>query len=77
MLSQAALKWAVANRDVACTLVGSRSARKLEANVRAVEHPLSAEMVRRLNTITDPLKEQLSRSFDYYEGPRQRSHALT
>jgi|SRR5919197_281896 aryl-alcohol dehydrogenase-like predicted oxidoreductase len=69
MLFQLALKWAVANRDVACTLVGSRSASKLEANVRAVEHPLSAEMVRRLNTITDPLKEKLGRSFDYYEGP--------
>jgi aryl-alcohol dehydrogenase-like predicted oxidoreductase len=68
-LSELALKWAVANRDVACSLVGSRSPSKLEANVRAVEHPLSAEMVRRLNAITDPLKERLGRSFDYYEGP--------
>jgi aryl-alcohol dehydrogenase-like predicted oxidoreductase len=68
-LSQLALQWAVANRDVACTLVGSRSASKLEANVHALEHPLSAEMVRRLNAITDPLKERLGRSFDYYEGP--------
>jgi aryl-alcohol dehydrogenase-like predicted oxidoreductase len=54
---------------VACSLVGSRSRSKLEANVRAAEHPLSAEMVRRLNAITDPLKERLGRSFDYYEGP--------
>ena len=68
-LSELALKWAVANRDVACNLVGSRSVSKLEANVRAVEHPLSTEMVRRLNAITDPLKERLGRSFDYYEGP--------
>ena len=27
------------------------------------------EMVTRLNAITDPLKERLGRSFDYYEGP--------
>ena len=68
-LSQLALKWAVANREVACSLVGSRSLGKLEANVRAVEQPLSAEMLKRLNAITDPLKERLGRSFDYYEGP--------
>jgi aryl-alcohol dehydrogenase-like predicted oxidoreductase len=64
-----ALKWAVANTDVACTLVGSRSVEKLEANVRAVEQPLAAEVVARLNAITDPLKERLGRSFDYYESP--------
>ena len=68
-LSELALKWAVANRDVACNLVGSRSVGKLDANVRAVEHPLSGEMARRVNAITDPLKERLGRSFDYYEGP--------
>ena len=68
-LSELALKWAVANRDVACNLVGSRSVGKLDANVRAVEHPLAGEMARRLNAITDPLKERLGRSFDYYEGP--------
>jgi aryl-alcohol dehydrogenase-like predicted oxidoreductase len=64
-----ALKWAVANRSVACTLVGSRSVEKLEANVRAVEQPLPAETVARLNAITDPLKARLGRSFDYYENP--------
>jgi aryl-alcohol dehydrogenase-like predicted oxidoreductase len=64
-----ALKWAVANPAVACTLVGSRSVEKVEANVRAVEQALSAELVARLNAITDPLKERLGRSFDYYESP--------
>jgi aryl-alcohol dehydrogenase-like predicted oxidoreductase len=54
---------------VACTLVGSRSVEKLEANVRAVERPLPADLVARLDTITDPLKERLGRSFDYYESP--------
>jgi aryl-alcohol dehydrogenase-like predicted oxidoreductase len=63
------LTWAVANRDLACNLVGSRSVSKLEANVRAVEEPLPAEIVGRLNAMTDPLKERLGRSFDYYESP--------
>jgi len=58
-----------ANPDVACTLVGSRSVEKLEANVRAVEHPLPARIVARLNAITDPLKQRLGPSFDYYESP--------
>jgi myo-inositol catabolism protein IolS len=64
-----ALRWAVANPHVACNLVGSRSVPKLEANVRAVERPLPAEVVARVNGITDPLKERLGRSFDYYESP--------
>jgi aryl-alcohol dehydrogenase-like predicted oxidoreductase len=68
-LPELALKWAVANRDLTCNLVGSRSVAKLEANVRAAEQPLPAEVVGRLNAITDPLKERLGRSFDYYESP--------
>lgn len=69
-LSALALKWAVANPGLACTLVGSRSVEKLEANVRAVEQPLPAEIVARLDAITDPLKERLGPSFDYYESPQ-------
>lgn len=68
-LPELALKWVVANRELSCNLVGSRSVRKLEANVRAVQQPLPAEIFERLNAITDPLKERLGRSFDYYESP--------
>ncbi len=68
-LSDLALAWAVANPAVACTLVGSRSADRLEANVRAVERPLPPEAMARLNAITDPLKQRLGPSFDYYESP--------
>jgi myo-inositol catabolism protein IolS len=68
-LPEVALGWAVANPGVACTLVGSRSPGKLEANVRAVEHPMAPEAVARLGAITDPLKERLGPSFDYYESP--------
>jgi len=68
-LPELALRWAVANPGLACNLVGSRSVDKLEANVRAVEQPLSPEIVARLNAITNPLKDRLGRSFDYYESP--------
>jgi len=68
-LSELALRWAVAQRDVACTLVGSRRVSDLEADVRAVEQPLAPELLVRLNAVTDPLKRRLGRSFDYYESP--------
>jgi aryl-alcohol dehydrogenase-like predicted oxidoreductase len=68
-LAELALRWAVANPGLACNLVGSRSVNELEANVRAVAQPLPADVVARLNAITDPLKERLGRSFDYYESP--------
>jgi len=68
-LPELALKWAVANRDLTCSLVGSRSVDKLELNARAAEQPLPVEVVERLNAITDPLKELLGRSFDFYESP--------
>ncbi len=68
-LADLALAWATANPAVACTLVGSRSADRLEANVRAVERPLPPEAVSRLNAITDELKQRLGPSFDYYESP--------
>jgi aryl-alcohol dehydrogenase-like predicted oxidoreductase len=68
-LSDVALAWAVANPGVACTLVGSRSADRLEANVRAIERPLEPGVVARLDAITDELKQRLGSSFDYYESP--------
>ena len=66
-LPELALKWAVANPDVTCSLVGARSITELAANVRAVARPLPAEVVARLNAITDPLEERMGPSFDYYE----------
>jgi aryl-alcohol dehydrogenase-like predicted oxidoreductase len=68
-LAELALRWAVANPGLACNLVGSRSVNELEANVPAVAQPLPADVVARLNAITDPLKERLGPSFDYYESP--------
>ena len=68
-LSELALTWTIARPGLACSLVGSRTVAQLEANLRAVERPLSADVVARLDEITRPLKERLGPSFDYYESP--------
>ena len=68
-LSELALAWTLANPALACSLVGSRTVAQLEANLRTAERPLAADVVARLNAVTQPLKERLGRSFDYYESP--------
>ena len=62
-----ALKWAIAQEGIACSLVGTRSVQRLESNVRAAEEPLPAEIIEKLNAVTDPLKEKMGPSFDYFE----------
>lgn len=66
-MPQLALKWALAHPAVSCVLAGSRTAAKLEDNVRAATEPLAAGAVARLNDATAPLLEKLGPSFDYYE----------
>jgi myo-inositol catabolism protein IolS len=66
-MAELAIKWALASRDLTCCLVGARSVRKLEENVRAAREPLPGGIVERLNGITAPLLTALGESFDYYE----------
>jgi len=66
-MPQIALKWAIANREISCTLAGARNKAKLEDNVHSVKEPLTKDIVEKLNKVTDNLKEKLGRSFDYYE----------
>ena len=67
LLPELAIRWAVSNSDICCALVGSRSPERLEANVRAAQHVLPADVVQCLNRITGPLKTELGPSLDYYE----------
>jgi aryl-alcohol dehydrogenase-like predicted oxidoreductase len=62
-----ALKWVLANPDITCALVGTRSATRLEENARVADDPLPADIVTRLNDITEPLLQALGPGFDYYE----------
>jgi aryl-alcohol dehydrogenase-like predicted oxidoreductase len=66
-MPQIALKWAIANRGISCTLAGARNKAKLEDNVHSVKEPFSNDIVEKLNKVTNSLKEKLGRSFDYYE----------
>jgi len=66
-MPEIATKWALAAEGITCCLVGVRSVRKLEEDVRAAETSLPPEIVTRLNAATQPLLEKLGDSFDFYE----------
>ncbi len=66
-MAELATKWALAAPGITCCLVGTRSVKKLEENVRAAAGPLPAEVVDRLNAATRPLLDALGPGFDYYE----------
>ena len=65
--AELATRWALAGQGITCCLVGARSVRRLEENVRAAAGPLAPGIIERLNAATRPLLERLGDSFDYYE----------
>lgn len=66
-MAELATKWALAGQGISCCLIGARSVRKLEENVRAAAAPLPPDVIDRLNHSTRPLLDKLGNSFDYYE----------
>ena len=66
-MAEIAIKWILANPAITCTLVGSRNISELEANVKAVQSPISKEIKNILDRITLPVMEKLGNHFDYYE----------
>ncbi len=66
-MAEIATKWALAGQGITCCLIGARSVRKLEENVRAAGQPLAAGIVERLNRVTQPLLDKLGNSLDCYE----------
>jgi myo-inositol catabolism protein IolS len=66
-MAEIAIKWILENPAITCTLVGSRNVNELEANVKAVQSPLSKEIKAELDQITIPVMEKLGNHFDYYE----------
>jgi aryl-alcohol dehydrogenase-like predicted oxidoreductase len=65
-MSELAAKWVI-NSGITCALVGARNVRQLEENVKSLEAPVTAEIVRELNQVTDLLKEKMGNHLDYYE----------
>ena len=66
-MAEIAIKWILKNTAITCALVGSRSVRELEKNVKAVHGPLSKDIKDELDRITLPVLEKLGNHFDYYE----------
>jgi myo-inositol catabolism protein IolS len=66
-MAEIATKWALAGQGITCCLIGARSVRKLEENVRAAAQPLPAAIVERLNRVTQRLLDKLGNSLDCYE----------
>jgi len=66
-MAETATKWALAGQGITSALIGARSVRKLEENVRAASQPLPAEIVEKLKAVTQPVLDKLGNSFDYYE----------
>ena len=66
-MPQIALKWAITNKEISCTLAGARNKTELKDNVNSVKEPLVKDVVEKLNKVTDNLKDKLGKSFDYYE----------
>ncbi|MBN1183990.1 MAG: aldo/keto reductase [Bacteroidales bacterium] len=66
-MAEITIKWILGNPAITCMLIGSRNTIELEANVKAVQGPLSEEIKSKLDRITLPLMEKLGNHFDYYE----------
>ncbi len=67
-MAEIALSWIIANPDITCALVGARSEKKIMQNMKAAQIALPAELVKKLNRITQALKEKMGNHFDYFEG---------
>jgi aryl-alcohol dehydrogenase-like predicted oxidoreductase len=66
-VSDLSIAWAVANRDVTCTIVGCRNRRQLEENQRALSVRLTPDVKARLDGATDEVLAKLGPHIDYYQ----------
>lgn len=66
-MPEIAVKWILANPAITCTLVGSRNIQELEANVKAIQEPLTKDVKAELDRLTLPVMSKLGNHFDYYE----------
>jgi len=66
-MSDLALAWVAAQPGVTCVLAGARDVAQLTANVRGCSLKLEAGTRRRLEELTDAVKEKLGPDLDYWE----------
>ncbi len=67
-MSHLALRWCVARRELTCVLAGVRNLSQLEDNIQALANGLSAEVVRKLGELSEPVNQKIGSNPDYFEG---------
>ena len=67
-MSDLATAWVVANKSVACSIVGARNLDQLLLNTHALQASVTPDIIQRLNDASDPIKEKLGDHIDIFEG---------
>jgi len=63
----AALSWIINRPGVTSVIVGARTPEQIKANIRAIETDLPNEIIEKLDTITEPLKERFGDNPDMWQ----------
>lgn len=66
-LSELALNWIKSEPQVASIIVGASRPEQLEANLRAIEHPLDSSQIQEINDVTSKVKEMLGSNADLWQ----------
>ena len=67
-MSRLALRWCIARQEMTCVLTGARNLSQLKDDPKAFSHQLSAEVVSKLNELTDPVNHKIGSNPDYFQG---------
>jgi len=71
-MARVAIAWLMRQAGVASVLVGGRTKSQLERNLSAAGLALGDDVLERLNTITEPLKQRLGTNPDMWCGETER-----
>jgi aryl-alcohol dehydrogenase-like predicted oxidoreductase len=70
-VAQLSVAWVLANPRIACALIGSRSEKELDDNIRAMELKLPADVVERISRTSLGVLKKLGNNPDYYENSKE------
>lgn len=65
---EVSIAWLMAQPTVGSVIVGGRNAEQVKKNVKAADLKLDDDVLKQLNQATQPLKEQLGKNPDLWEG---------
>lgn len=70
--AQVSLAWLISKPGVTCVIPGARDRKQLENNVGAGELKLDQDMIKRLDELSQPLKDHFGPNPDMWSGTRYR-----